>query len=570
MVGRLDSRKRKRPEESEVVAAVRRASGAATEPLAPTPTEPAASPEPVFQFRFCPDRFEERDFVCNRKVPPALLDETLKQYRRWLQRFFVCITDETSAMVVQLFYFPGTDRLQKTVCRSPKETFRTFPTMLINVGVADKGKNTPAPLIQWYCSMPWRRTARHVNMWTTPEDIARHPHDLNVFGGLRFDGRLRAEVGLSEPATPFADPFPEGPLPRAVRGLRSRTAGQTSSPSEPTFFTAPTAEWRHLRGLDFLLWHIKYVLCNADKDAFKYLMHWFAFVLQRRTKPGVLVQLHGEEGIGKSAVAGHNQSGPGVLKRIYEQYYQWTDDIDSLLGKFNVESTNKLLCCMEEAGTYRKGFRNNEKLKSLITEGTMRVEPKGVNAFAVNDHRAFVLCTNNRDALKICPGSRRFLCLEAGDDLSQKAVDEGRMDKQVRQQYMSRLDDTKNDDEVAYAFFRYCMRLDLSHFHVGDVPRTELFREQRGHNECIVKLFLEQVKSGEHSIRRGFGMPNGADTFTANEIYDFLKTFSQETGLFMNIDSSISLGCVLSKKYATEAPKIPGRVARYRLQIARG
>ena len=38
----------------------------------------------------------------------------------------------------------------------------------------------------------------------------------------------------------------------------------------------------------------------------------------------------------------------------------------------------------------------------------------------------------------------------------------------------------------------------------------------------------------------------------------------------MNIDSSISLGCVLSKKYATEAPRTPGRVARYRLQIARG
>ena len=79
---------------------------------------------------------------------------------------------------------------------------------------------------------------------------------------------------------------------------------------------------------------------------------------------------------------------------------------------------DRLLCTLEEAGTYRKGYRNNDKLKSLITEGTMRVEPKGVNAFSMNDQRAFVLCTNNRDALKICPGSRRFLCLEANDDLA--------------------------------------------------------------------------------------------------------------------------------------------------------
>jgi len=509
-----------------------------------------------FLLTFCADRFEERDFVPNGDVGREYLDDSLRQYRQWLHRFFVSITDESSAMAVQIFYFPGTERIQKTVCRSPKETGRTFPAMMIAVAAGPKGEYIFKPLLEWYFTSTQRRTAHCINMWTTPEDIAEHPRDLNVFGGLRFDERLNDE-GSSSERVAFSDPFPAGPLPRSARGLRPE------EPSGTQRFTAPSADWRQLEGLDFLLWHIKIVLCNADDESFRYLMQWFGFVLQKRSKPGVLVQLHGEEGVGKSAVAGHNQSGPGILKRIYEQYHQWTDDIESLLGKFNFESMNRLMCIMEEAGTYRKGYRNNDKLKSLITEGTMRVEPKGVNAFAMNDHRAFVMCTNNRDSLKICPGSRRFFCLEANDDLSQKAVDEGRMDRQTRNQYMAKLDATKNSDEVAYAFFRLCMRMDLSLFHVGDVPRTELFREQRGHNECIIKDFLAQVRSGEFSL----GCPPGPLVLTALDLFDAIRGFAARSGAHMNIDSAKSLGHVLTKRYASEAPKVPGRIAKYRIQI---
>ena len=48
----------------------------------------------------------------------------------------------------------------------------------------------------------------------------------------------------------------------------------------------------------------------------------------------------------------------------------------------------------------------------------------------------------------------------------QKAVDEGTCSKDTRHEYMAKLDRTKNDEEVAYAFFKYCMLLDLSCFRV--------------------------------------------------------------------------------------------------------
>ena len=65
--------------------------------------------------------------------------------------------------------------------------------------------------------------------------------------------------------------------------------------------------------------------------------------------------------------------------------------------------------------------------------------------------------------------------LEGNAELSQKAVDENRCDADTRHEYMAKLDRVKNDDEVAYAFFKFCMLLDLSGFRVDAPPRTALY-----------------------------------------------------------------------------------------------
>ena len=525
----------------------------------------------AFRLDHARDRFVENDFRSNfhlaRLKNDVRLQESLDEYTRWLRRFFVCIVEHSTDVVAQIIYYEDSDRIREVICRPPKVLMRTFPTLRIALGLQTSPKKEPpsVPLLEWYIEGVHRRTARHINMWTTPEDIARNEHDLNLFGGLRFDGRLARE-GVVKAA--FADPFPTARVARSVRRL-SPTPPDVSSAAA---FASPGAEWRQLEGCDFVLWHVKYVLCNADAQAFAYFVQWCGFIFQKRRKPGVMPQFLGEEGIGKSALLGSNQSGPGVFKRIYEQFYQWSNDIESLLGHFNADSMNKLFCLMEEGGTYRKGFRNNDKLKSLLTEGTQRVELKHVNAFCVNDNRAFAMCTNNRDSLKIMPGSRRFLCLEGNDLMSQRAVDEGRMDRATRLQYMAKLDSTKNDDEVAYQFFRYCMCLDLSGFNVDDPVRTPLFEEQRSHNECVVKQFLEQVRSGEYPLwfrEEDLHPLRGEHSFTAMELFGRLQVFATKTGAHLNVDSAKGLGHALSKKYAAEAPKTPGRVSRYRLQIAR-
>ena len=517
----------------------------------------------AFQFEYDRSRFQETDFVANTNLTTKEeIDQSLALYNVWLRRFFVSILDEINPMVAQIYYSPNSDRVKKVVCRTPQGTKQNFLDMDIITEPPRSLKKAPNTIhmLTWYLQKnQGKRSAEHVEMWTSPEDIAAHPNDLNLFGGLEFDERFHSDSERRDPVQ-FSDPFPKaGPLPRSLAGLKGARHSILGS----------DAEWRELEGLRFIMWHLKYIICGGSESAFTYAMQWFGYIFQMRQKPGVMLQLLGEEGIGKSAIFGHNQTGPGILKRIYGQYFQWSDDIDTLLGKFNGLSMDRLFCVMEEAGTYRKGYRDHNKMKSMITEGTMVVEIKNVNAVNKNDNRAFAMLTNNRDSLKVTDGARRFLCVEGNDELSQKAVDEGRCDMETRRTYMAKLDRTKNDDDVAYEFFKYCMTLDLSSFHVGEPPRTEFFEEQRQHNECALKRFLLDVRSGEYPIRDQWQQPlEGEHTFTALELFNYLKKYAAETGSSSSIESVMSLGHCLNKNYEAMVPKVSGRVAKYKLQIA--
>ena len=512
-----------------------------------------------FQLSYDRSRFQETDFVTNTHLTTQEeIDESLAAYTAWLRRFFVSITDEINPMVAQVYYSGNTDCVKRVVCRTPLGTRQNFLDMDIITEPPRSLRKGPVtiPLIIWYLQKnKGKRTAEHVEMWTDPKDILAHPNDLNIFGGLEFDDRYQHDS--ERHSVRFCDPFPALPSD-------NETCGQS--------VLGPDAAWRSLEGVGFILWHLKFILCGGNESAFRYAMQWFGYIFQKRRKPGVMIQMLGEEGIGKSAIFGHNQSGPGILKRIYGRYFQWSDDIDSLLGKFNALSMDRLFCVMEEAGTYRKGHRDNNKMKSMITEGTMVVEIKNVNAVNKNDNRAFAMLTNNRDSLKVTDGARRFLCVEGNDELSQKAVDEGRCDMETRREYMAKLDRTKNNDDVAYGFFKYCMSLDISEFHVGEPPRTALFEEQRAHNECALKRFLTDIKSGEYplfgNIDGNFEGLQGEHQFTALHLFNELKKYVAHTGTCSTIDSVMSLGHCLSKNYAALAPKVAGRVTKYKVQVA--
>ena len=100
-----------------------------------------------------------------------------------------------------------------------------------------------------------------------------------------------------------------------------------------------------------------------------------------------------------------------------------------------------------------------------------------------------------------------------------------------------------------------------------------MFEEQRSHNECALKLLLLDVRSGAYPLRMQPGdvyseKLQGAFCFTAVELFGFLKRYMMDTGAQSSVDSVMALGHAMSKNFAKLAPKVPGRVAKYKVHVA--
>ena len=498
---------------------------------------PSAPLEYAFELDFEQETFMDTDFRSNLHLEDEhAIAQSLETYNKWLSRFFVAILKGRKSEAVELFYWPGTDRIKDFQKRTYKSTMEIYVDMPIHTTAEGK----VIDLLEWYLlKNPKRRTADGVEMCVTEEEVAAHPRHLNIFGGLPFDERFSREADKDQ--KPFEDPFPA-----AFEDARGCTKERSHEP-----------DWRELSGLRFILWHVRFILCGGDTGLFQYVMLWFAFVMQKRTKPSTILVLYGAQGIGKSAIVSINEStrAGGILPRIYGGiekggYFQTAANIHHILKDFNAENVNKLFCCLEEATSSKRCTRNNDQLAALISNQVLRGEYKGCDAVTVTDHRAFVCCTNNRDAFKITEDDRRHVLCEGDERFSQRAVREGHCTQKLRMEYMTKLSATI-DDEIAYEFFAYCMRLDITDFKPQALYETDLHREQQSQNACALKAFLEAASCGEYSFvdtqcDQPLSMPgqceNGVRHLSSLQLMEHFRRYLQQSGLCSGIDNVKSMG----------------------------
>jgi phage/plasmid-associated DNA primase len=153
--------------------------------------------------------------------------------------------------------------------------------------------------------------------------------------------------------------------------------------------------------------HVRQNICNGNEDHFNYLLDWLARNVQDPggERPGVAVVL-------KSTNFG---TGKGVFTRQYGMlfgpHFQHITQGAQLLGKFNHHLKGCLFCFVDE-GVWGGDKQAAGVLKGLITEPTMMIEPKGINAFPVDNHISLVIASNNDWVVPAGFDDRRFLVLD--------------------------------------------------------------------------------------------------------------------------------------------------------------
>lgn len=156
--------------------------------------------------------------------------------------------------------------------------------------------------------------------------------------------------------------------------------------------------------------YVREVITAGDQEAEKWVLAWLANLFQHpHRKPGTALVLVGRQGAGKTFL------GEGILRPIIGYKHSTkASDVITLATNFNKAFDNVLFVQCDEATNARQRSVA-AKLKSLITDKSMRIEPKGVDPYEKPNHMRFLFTSNDiEDAVMVQDGlgDRRYTVLE--------------------------------------------------------------------------------------------------------------------------------------------------------------
>ena len=160
--------------------------------------------------------------------------------------------------------------------------------------------------------------------------------------------------------------------------------------------------------------HILEVLAAGDSEYEQYIINFAAWCVQHPGIPAeVALVFKGPEGTGRGIFA-------RALCRIFGQHAHQISSIKHLTGDFNKHLRDCCLLFADEA--FWPGYRNQEgTLKRLITEPTLFIEPKGLDAFEVRNMIHLIMVSNNLWVIPAGMDARRFAMFEVASHKKQDA-----------------------------------------------------------------------------------------------------------------------------------------------------
>ncbi|PKK58966.1 hypothetical protein RhiirC2_795509 [Rhizophagus irregularis] len=178
--------------------------------------------------------------------------------------------------------------------------------------------------------------------------------------------------------------------------------------------------------MDPILWHTKNIISDENVKLHEYLWNWWAYLVQKpQKKPRTILVL-------KSAL---QQCGKNIItdfigdKVLGEHLHYATSDLEKILGHFNSAIQARKLIVMNETGMSSGDWhRFNGHLKSLITEGMVTIERKGLEFKRLKDFAGYMVTSNQDAPIKIDIGDFRVVCF----NVSSRCRDINIESKQVR------------------------------------------------------------------------------------------------------------------------------------------
>jgi hypothetical protein len=205
--------------------------------------------------------------------------------------------------------------------------------------------------------------------------------------------------------------------------------------------------------------HLLDNICSGNEEHYHYVIHWLARCVQQPDEQGeVAIVLRGGQGTGKGTFI----NGFGSL---WGRHYLQVSSAKHLVGQFNAHLRDCVVLFADEA--FFAGDKQHESvLKTLITEDTVVVEGKGVDAEIGPNFTHLLMAGNGHWLVPAGMDERRFLVMDVGDGQKQSTV----YFKEIRRAM---------DNGGRENLLHFLMSLDLADFDVRKVPQTDALRDQK-------------------------------------------------------------------------------------------
>lgn len=283
--------------------------------------------------------------------------------------------------------------------------------------------------------------------------------------------------------------------------------------------------------------HIWRVLANKNKEKFKYIIKWFAWMLQN---PGeraeVAIVLKGKEGAGKGFIFTQ-------FVEIFGKHSMHISSRDHLTGKFNGHLRALVFLFADEA--YYPGDKEVEgALKQLITEPVLTIEAKFKEPATDKNRLHICMATNNEWVIPASADSRRYFINEV-DNMYAK----NKCANSIREKYFDLLwSEMKYGGKAAMTYD--LLKVKLGGWHPrNEVPETEELKKQalmslpRSH-----KAILSMLQDGQFP---GEQYENGACYIQAKILWAYMEELEPGTMKISHMVKSElikELGCYKNSK----------------------
>ena len=276
-------------------------------------------------------------------------------------------------------------------------------------------------------------------------------------------------------------------------------------------------------------------LCGYDNACFEYLMNYFAHIVQKPyERVNTAVVMYGSEGIGKNI-------GVGFIGNIIgKQYWGESSSPEDLFGKFGKGMLNRIIFVYDEGEKKdTKAYMN--RLKTLVSCDKLRVEPKGKDAYEVDNYCRLFFPTNEREPFPITKGARRWFYCKGSDKYIDLPADK-------RANHFDELAKWFNDNDVQYSFYQYLKNRDISKWNANVVPQSEGLK-QATEIPLILRCFTETI------------LKKDTKAYKPNELLETIIEYCKQnnysynaynpTVLGTHLQEYIEKGCVIKKRVAS-------------------